>query len=56
MASDYLLHGLQMVNSRKFLLRKSHTLIGIFFRNKKVVADLAGGEPAFAVDFYVDLV
>ena len=28
----------------------------IFVRNEKVVADLAGGEPAFAVDFFVALV
>ena len=28
----------------------------IFVWNEKVVADLAGGEPAFAVDFFVALV
>ena len=28
----------------------------IFVQNEKVVADLAGGEPEFAVDFFVALV
>ena len=36
--------------------RSSGFSVAFFFRNKKVVAYLAGGEPAFAVDFFVALV